>query len=815
MSGVDDEAVDGFRRAMADSGVPTRDRIVADGKLHRVHVEGDKPGSRNGWYVVFLDDVPAGAFGTWRTGASIKWCSKVESHLTATERAAWRQRIEDASRARNEEQQRVHFEVAERAAAMWEAAQQAPPDHGYLVTKQVRAFAIKSYRKSLLVPMRDAEGKLWSLQSIDPDGQKRSLIGGRKTGCFHIIGELRNDGVVILAEGYATAASIHEATGHPVVVAFDAGNLRSVAEALRATRPSARIILAADDDLWTKGNPGITKAMEAARAVSGVVVAPRFKDTSTKPSDFNDLAKLEGAEAVRGQLAAVMNGEKVDPSSAAADENALRSAILAGKVDPGALFEPTIIQALARLRKRDQPTFMRVRAQIKRECPDVLIAALDHTMNKVVGDAGEANAVGQGRPLDLPEPEPWPEPVNGAALLDELVGTVADFVVLPLGAADAVTLWIIHAHAFKASAITPRLGIVSPEMRCGKTTLLRVIGAIVPRPLPAANVTPAAMFRTIETARPTLLVDEADTFLLGNDELRGIINSGHLRDGNVIRLVGDDYEARCFSTWAPLVIACIGKLPPTIMDRSIVVPMRRKRADERVERLRWECLGAFKPLASKCARWAADNAPALTSAEPAMPEELHDRAADNWRPLLAIADLAGSKWPKRARDAALHLSAQGADDGSARALLLADIRGVFAETGLDRIASADLVQRLVAMEDRPWLEWRQGKPITIRQLAKLLSPFGLSPGTIRLDNDTTPKGYHRAAFADVFARYLPPDPQRRHNPHESAENEATPSATKGAVVADEKTPKPKETATCGGVADRNGGMAGVEVEWTG
>ena len=148
--------------------------------------------------------------------------------------------------------------------------------------------------------------------------------------------------------------------------------------------------------------------------------------------------------------------------------------------------------------------------------------------------------------------------------------------------AVAVALWIVHAYAFEASLISPRLAIGSPEKRCGKTTLLRVIRHFVPRPLWAANITPAAVFRTIELTRPTLLIDEADTFFKENEELRGVLNSGHSKDGQVARLVDDDHEPRTFATYCPTVIACIGSLPGTIEDRSIKITLRRRRRDEPV-----------------------------------------------------------------------------------------------------------------------------------------------------------------------------------------------------------------------------------------
>ena len=170
--------------------------------------------------------------------------------------------------------------------------------------------------------------------------------------------------------------------------------------------------------------------------------------------------------------------------------------------------------------------------------------------------------------------------------------TFTRHVVLPVGGADAAALWTLHAHAHDTAAISPILAITSPTPECGKTTLLTLLGALVPKPLAASNITAAPLFRAVEKWRPTLLIDEADTFLRDSDELRGIINSGHNRGAAfVIRSVGDDHEPRQFMTWAPKVIALIGKLPPTLASRAIHIEMRRLGPGETVEPVRADRLG--------------------------------------------------------------------------------------------------------------------------------------------------------------------------------------------------------------------------------
>jgi putative DNA primase/helicase len=369
--------------------------------------------------------------------------------------------------------------------------------------------------------------------------------------------------------------------------------------------------------------------------------------------------------------------------------------------------------------------------------------------------AGETE--GQGTALVFEEPEPWPIPVDGPKFLGELAVILARHVVLPPGAATVIPLWIAHTYTLNAATTSPILALTSPVKRCGKTSLLAVLQSLVLKPLASSNVTAAALFRSAEKWTPTLLIDEADSFLRSSDDLRGICNSGHTKTSAfVLRTVGDDHEPRRFKTWCPKAIALIGQLPDTLTDRSIEIPMRRKTTGERVERLNPNSLCDLGDIRKKIARWAQDTAPLLETADPEIPEGLHDREADNYRPLLAIADTAGGVWPERARRAALVLSGVRSDDGeSARTLLLQDIHAILESRDGSRIASTNLVDGLVKIEERPWPEWgRQKKPLSPRALATLLSPFGIRPKQIRL-GDRVVRGYERSDFDDAWSRYCP------------------------------------------------------------
>ena len=362
----------------------------------------------------------------------------------------------------------------------------------------------------------------------------------------------------------------------------------------------------------------------------------------------------------------------------------------------------------------------------------------------------------QGRALTFAHPPPWPQAVDGAELLGDLKDAFRRFVVLADAALTVLALWVVHTYAFDVAWITPRLAITSPEKRCGKTLVLTLLRYLVAKPLMTANASPAAIFRCVEDVRPTLLIDEADTFLRGKDELRGILNSGHQRDGCVLRTVGDDHEPRAFSTFSPSAIAMIGQLPDTLADRAIAVRMARKKTTERVERLRMDRLGPFEELRRRAQRWANDTRQLLEHADPEVPDELNDRAADNWRSLLAIADAAAGPWPALARQAAIETSSSKGDDLSARVRLLEDLQAVFERRSVNRLFSRDIVTELIGMEDRPWPEWKKGKPLTVRQLAILLPSRSASNRDISGSVNKPARGYQLEDFEDAFERYLVP-----------------------------------------------------------
>ena len=354
-----------------------------------------------------------------------------------------------------------------------------------------------------------------------------------------------------------------------------------------------------------------------------------------------------------------------------------------------------------------------------------------------------------------------------ADLLTKITGFIRRYVVMSEDEALAVALWVLHTHTFAVADVSPTISINSAEKRSGKTLLLDVLSLIVARPWRTARVTAGVLVRSVaKKPPPTLLLDESDAAFKGPREyteaLRGILNAGYQRGGVTSLLVKKrgDWEPRDFEVFAPKAIAGIGKLPDTVADRSIPIVLRRREAGEARERFRRrDVLKLSEPLRKEIISWAEQCVASLTDATPTLPEELDDRAADIWEPLLAIVELAGGDLLAQAQAAALSLSTgNDREDNSLGVKLLSDIRAVFREKDKDRFFSHDLVESLLDMKDAPWGDVR-GEPINERTLAKMLIPYEIKPHQIRIGAETR-KGYLRSDFADAWRRYVtdPPTP---------------------------------------------------------
>ncbi len=412
------------------------------------------------------------------------------------------------------------------------------------------------------------------------------------------------------------------------------------------------------------------------------------------------------------------------------------------------------------------------------------IAKVDRAIKQLIEmvDIPKANDSEAKKPKAEPEALPddlvkllkelplWPEPVGTAYILDQIIGELKKYIILPEGAYTLIAVWILHTYVYDAFDVSPYLMLTSPEMRCGKTTVMRFLKKTCYRALPAANISPAVIYRMIKICGGTFLFDEADTKVKHNEETNNILNAGHEKEmAWVMRTnkANDSFTPEIFPCFCPKAIACIGKMARTLVDRSIKISMQRKAPGQKIERMRKFNGNEIK---RKAARWAQDNFDKLKDAEPDMPENLDDRAQDNWEPLVAICDLAqDSRWPTEIRMAA-SLLLDVEPDVSLNTELLADVRKIIDDLQIDRISLADVTKELSKLEDTPWAEWsergRPAKPIGKRRVSDMLGGFQVHPKTIRLDSIKTAKGYLRKDLEIAFARYLsePIDPICPLNP---------------------------------------------------
>ena len=343
--------------------------------------------------------------------------------------------------------------------------------------------------------------------------------------------------------------------------------------------------------------------------------------------------------------------------------------------------------------------------------------------------------------------------IDADDLLTKIEQYISDHAILPQGASDAIALWCLASYSINSFRIYPKLFITSPEKRCGKSTVLDLIEAFSHKSLVASNVSQAVIYRVIDKEQPTLIIDEADTFLAGgNTEMTGIINSGHSKSkAKVMRCVGDGHDVKVFSTWAPMVLAGIGLLSSTIMDRSIVIYLKRGDKSQ-INTIPVDLCAGAQSARERLLKWSIDNTDDIKNNPIKPPYCGNDRAVDNWVSLFTVAKLVSDNWFERCKTAYAILN-QHANEPELSTQLLADIREIFSKHGDNKISSADLVSKLVEDKDRPWCECKNGRAITPSHLAQMLKAYGITPKGIRVGNKT-PKGYELDQFTDSFDRYL-------------------------------------------------------------
>lgn len=409
--------------------------------------------------------------------------------------------------------------------------------------------------------------------------------------------------------------------------------------------------------------------------------------------------------------------------------------------------------------------------------------------------------------------EVYSEAVDAANVLDEIEVISKDFIICEPQTRVVISLWVALTWFVDYVDYFPIANITAPEKNCGKSTLLDFIKTMAQKPLSTSNISPSALFRMMDKWQPTLLIDEADSFVDGNEDLRGVINAGHERSGCVFRCVGDDHEPKKFSVWGAKALCGIGKRAGTIESRSVEMALRRKLPSEQTKRLKTG-LKQFAVIKSKLARWAQDAGKDLRGFEPSLPKELQNRDADNWESLIALADIAGGNWAEKARQAAI-LATKKEPSLSINQELLQDIRELLNDYSGRYIFSSILTDKLNHIDDALWRTYRGGHGLSSRQLTNKLKEFSIISEDRRI-GAAVKKGYKVEDFNDAFERYLsiPPNPNATTLQSSNGGGYSQISnATKKNHVANENALQPSKDGECSVVANRNGGTGGV-AQWS-
>ena len=423
----------------------------------------------------------------------------------------------------------------------------------------------------------------------------------------------------------------------------------------------------------------------------------------------------------------------------------------------------------------------------------------------------------QGRPIELYEPEPWPEPVDGAEVLLEAAMLIQRYMVMRKEDITASVLWAVHTHLFTHFTHSPRLMIDAPDAECGKTMLMtHMIGNLVNRPYNCEGVGVAPFFRLAQGYKPTFLIDEADVFLKTDADLLYAVNGGWEPQGSVPRCVGDANEVRTFSTFAPTVLAGVTLnkvLPTTTISRSIVIHLERASLaevegitpyDSRTHK------SDFLQVGRKIARWCEDNAALVAAQRPDLPESVRNRLAEKWEPLFAIANVAGGDWPTLTHKALM--SRREIGEKSRAVELLEDIRECFFD-GEDRIHTGLLIDRLCLLNESQWIDYnfKAGRPedrrITNKQIARLLAPYVITPSQFRV-NGVKARGYYREHFLEAWERYTTPppaEPGHRDRPTAATVSGRSEPGQVKVGVPDRNPRKPSNDGGCPGVPVKIGG----------
>jgi putative DNA primase/helicase len=515
----------------------------------------------------------------------------------------------------------------------------------------------------------------------------------------------------VIAEGVEDALSLYQAgAGATVIASFGVGNLGKA-----PVDPDQPVVVFKDgDDPDSPAAKGLEKGVDRL-ILQGADVA--VTDTPLG-ADANSILQAEG------------------------------SAVLLALVDAAAPAELSIDGHVARCADLSITEYEEVRTALAKKL-GVRVSFLDKQVSAVRREADEDDV--PQNVLGIEDIEPWPDPVVLADALNDAAQNLTQYVAAGPELIHTSVLWAAHTHILDMINVSPRLAAQAAGPGCGKTVLMEAIGNLVPRPLSASSITAASVFRIIEEIQPTLLLDEADQMLADRSSpLVGVLNSSHRKSSAFVmrteEVLPGQFQPVRFSTWAAVMFAGIRELPPTLQDRSVVLFLRRAKPGEVRQHLRDGKCPALAECAQKLARWASD---LVDLPEVVLPPTLSNRIGDNWRPLLAIAEIAGGTWPVRAMEAAM-AAAQQQEQGLISALL-EDIHLVFGKR--EQILSQELVNGLLSLDEKPYGEINRGREITTNWLARQLKGVVTQPTKTMRDGKDRKKGYPRAAFADAWERY--------------------------------------------------------------
>jgi putative DNA primase/helicase len=395
---------------------------------------------------------------------------------------------------------------------------------------------------------------------------------------------------------------------------------------------------------------------------------------------------------------------------------------------------------------------------------------------------------------------PWEGPLDPVVIAHEIRKAVTAYAVVAPHVDTAVALWVMASYRLNEFRKFPLLNITAPEMNCGKSVIIDLLACYCGRALEVENISPSAIFRTIELCQPTLLIDEADSFLKGNEDARGILNSAHKRGGGVVRTVGDDHEPKKFSTYTPIAIAGIGGVHGTILSRCIVIHMERMGPDDYIDTMMASDEPQAVAMRKKLLAWAADPIPGGVSMQ--VPKTTNRRIMDCWNPLFVVAHLLGGDWPGLCQLAFKALNEREAEDDNPGSELLRDIRQVFEMEGGAAIHTSVLAEALLTLDDSRWGDWNRGRGINGKGIAKLLKPYQVKSRQIKI-HGVNKHGYQLASFERVFQKYCPIPPSPNATTLQPSSDEpcsVIANATANYQVADKNRLQPNNDGACSVVA---------------